>query len=108
MFNYFLPPSFLPSSFIHSCLALLLQAGDQTATVLTLVAMMDFDLMQETCQLAIRDVGGLEILLNLLDTDDVRCKVSSSAKAGPGWPAGINRVPLKTQGSNYPPVYLMT
>lgn len=55
----------------------LFQGGDQTATVLTLCAMMDFNLMQETCQLAIRDLGGLEILINLLNTDEVKCKVCS-------------------------------
>ncbi|XP_075936860.1 outer dynein arm-docking complex subunit 2-like isoform X1 [Anarhichas minor] len=54
-----------------------LKVGDQTATVLTLCAMMDFNLMQETCQLAIRDVGGLEVLINLLDTDEVKCKIGS-------------------------------
>ncbi|KAM6971372.1 outer dynein arm-docking complex subunit 2 isoform 1-T2 [Tautogolabrus adspersus] len=54
-----------------------LKGGDQTATVLTLVHMMDLNLMQETCQLAIRDVGGLEVLLNLLDTNEVRCKIGS-------------------------------
>lgn len=93
MFNFLFPllSSFLSPFFIHSRLALLLQGGDQTATVLALCAMMDFNLMQETCQLAIRDVGGLEVLINLLDTDEVKCKVSSYAKAGPGWPAGINR-----------------
>ncbi|XP_072234557.1 outer dynein arm-docking complex subunit 2 [Leuresthes tenuis] len=54
-----------------------LKGGDQTATVLTLCAMMDFNLMQDTCQLAIRDVGGLEVLINLLDTDEVKCKIGS-------------------------------
>ncbi|CAJ1081826.1 outer dynein arm-docking complex subunit 2 [Xyrichtys novacula] len=54
-----------------------LKEGDQTATVLTLCAMMDLNLMQETCQMAIRDVGGLEVLLNLLDTSEVRCKIGS-------------------------------
>ncbi|KAK2886201.1 outer dynein arm-docking complex subunit 2 [Channa argus] len=54
-----------------------LKGGDQTATVLILCAMMDFNLMQETCQLAIRDVGGLEVLINLLDTDEVKCKIGS-------------------------------
>ena len=29
----------------------------------------------ETCQLAIRDVGGMEVLVNLLETDDIDCKV---------------------------------
>ncbi|KAM3593279.1 uncharacterized protein V6R79_009296 [Siganus canaliculatus] len=54
-----------------------LKGGNQTASVLTLCAMMDFNLMQETCQLAIRDVGGLEVLINLLDTDAVKCKIGS-------------------------------
>ena len=40
--------------------------------------MRDFNLQQETCQLAIRDVGGLEVLINLLDTDEIKCKVSTS------------------------------
>ncbi|XP_068438498.1 outer dynein arm-docking complex subunit 2 isoform X2 [Clinocottus analis] len=54
-----------------------LKAGNQTATVLTLVHLMDFNLMQETCQLAIRDVGGLDVLINMLDTDEDRCKIGS-------------------------------
>ncbi|XP_037311989.1 outer dynein arm-docking complex subunit 2 [Pungitius pungitius] len=54
-----------------------LKVGDQNATALTLCAMMEFNLMQETCQLAIRDVGGLEVLINLLDTDEVQCKIGS-------------------------------
>lgn len=37
--------------------------------------MRDFNLAQETCQLAIRDVGGLEVLINLLDTEESKCKV---------------------------------
>jgi hypothetical protein len=37
--------------------------------------MRDFNLSQEACQFAIRDVGGLEVLINLLDTDDIKCKV---------------------------------
>lgn len=44
--------------------------------------MKDFNLAQETCQLAIRDVGGLEVLINLLDTDEVKCKVSGLRDAG--------------------------
>lgn len=83
-------PFFLPFSFTHVWL-LFFQVGDQTATVLTLCAIMDFNLMQETCQLAIRDVGGLEVLINLLDTDEVQCKVSSCGKDGPGWPTGLNK-----------------
>jgi hypothetical protein len=31
----------------------------------------------ETNQYAIRDVGGLEILVNLLDTEDPKCKIGA-------------------------------
>uniref|UniRef100_A0A3B4DSB3 Outer dynein arm docking complex subunit 2 n=1 Tax=Pygocentrus nattereri TaxID=42514 RepID=A0A3B4DSB3_PYGNA len=54
-----------------------LKGGNQTATVIALCCMRDFNLAQETCQLAIRDVGGLEVLINLLDTDEVKCKIGS-------------------------------
>ncbi|XP_054222153.1 outer dynein arm-docking complex subunit 2 isoform X5 [Homo sapiens] len=53
-----------------------LKGGNQTATVIALCSMRDFSLAQETCQLAIRDVGGLEVLINLLETDEVKCKVA--------------------------------
>ncbi|MEE6467022.1 hypothetical protein FKM82_007122 [Ascaphus truei] len=52
-----------------------LKGGNQTATVIALCSMRDFNLAQETCQLAIRDVGGLEVLINLLDTEEIKCKV---------------------------------
>lgn len=51
------------------------QGGNQTATIIALCSMRDFNLTQETCQLAIRDVGGLEVLINLLDTEEIKCKV---------------------------------
>ncbi|KAM6216192.1 outer dynein arm-docking complex subunit 2 [Rhynchocyon petersi] len=54
-----------------------LKGGNQTATVIALCSMRDFNLAQETCQLAIRDVGGLEVLINLLDTDELKCKIGS-------------------------------
>ncbi|XP_020846175.1 outer dynein arm-docking complex subunit 2 [Phascolarctos cinereus] len=54
-----------------------LKGGNQTATVIALCSMRDFNLTLETCQLAIRDVGGLEVLINLLDTDEVKCKIGS-------------------------------
>ncbi len=50
-----------------------LRVGNQTATIIAICALRDFDLKNESNQLAIRDVGGLEILVNLLDTDDHRC-----------------------------------
>lgn len=54
-----------------------LKGGNQTATVIALCAMRDFNLAQETCQLAIRDVGGLEVLINLLETDEIKCKIGA-------------------------------
>ncbi|KAJ8278066.1 hypothetical protein GJAV_G00083450 [Gymnothorax javanicus] len=54
-----------------------LKGGNQPATVIALCSMRDFNLAQETCQLAIRDVGGLDVLINLLDTDEIKCKIGS-------------------------------
>nr|XP_033787328.1 armadillo repeat-containing protein 4 isoform X2 [Geotrypetes seraphini] len=54
-----------------------LKGGNQTATVIALCSMKDFNLAQETCQLAIRDVGGLDVLINLLDTEEIKCKIGS-------------------------------
>ncbi|KAI9141604.1 armadillo-type protein [Paraphysoderma sedebokerense] len=54
-----------------------LKAGNQTATIIAICSVRDFDLLIESNQLAIRNVGGLEILINLLDTDDSRCKIGS-------------------------------
>ncbi|CAH1249076.1 ARMC4 [Branchiostoma lanceolatum] len=54
-----------------------LKGGNQTATIIALCSMRDFNLTQETCQLAIRDVGGLEVLINLLDTEEIKCKIGS-------------------------------
>lgn len=59
------------------CVRVCAQGGNQTATVIALCSMRDCNLAQEACQLAIRDVGGLEVLINLLDTDELKCKVSS-------------------------------
>lgn len=38
---------------------------------------MDFDLSQEACQLAIRDSNGLDLLINLLETNDIKCKIAT-------------------------------
>eukprot|EP01137_Pigoraptor_chileana_P028290 Opistho-2@12027 len=54
-----------------------LKGGNQTATIIALCSLRDFDLGNETNQLAIRDVGGLDVLINLLDTEDVKCKVGA-------------------------------
>ncbi|XP_041374368.1 outer dynein arm-docking complex subunit 2-like isoform X2 [Gigantopelta aegis] len=54
-----------------------LKGGNQTATIIALCSLRDFNLAHETCQLAIRDVGGLEVLINLLDTEEVKCKIGA-------------------------------
>lgn len=62
------------------CVCVCVQGGNQTATVIALCSLRDCNLAQDACQLAIRDVGGLEVLINLLDTDELRCKVSFCRK----------------------------
>lgn len=51
-----------------------LSGGNQTATIIALCSLRDFDLKSETCQFAIKDVGGLDVLINLLETEDFRCR----------------------------------
>ena len=51
-----------------------LRSGNQTATIIAICSLLDFDLSNESNQLAIRDVGGLETIVNLLDTDDTKCR----------------------------------
>ena len=77
-----------------------LKVGNQTATIIALCNLADFDLTAHFCQastkfyvasiesahllqrlnchqMAIMDAGGLEVLVNLLETDDVKCKIGS-------------------------------
>jgi len=54
-----------------------LNSGNQTATIIALCSMRDYDLKSETCQFAIQDVKGLDILVNLLEAKDSRCKVGA-------------------------------
>ncbi|NXV71177.1 ARMC4 protein, partial [Atlantisia rogersi] len=58
-------------------LAKYLKGGNPTATVIALCSMRDYNLAQETCQLAIRDVGCLEVLINLLETEEIKCQIGS-------------------------------
>ncbi|KAG9476490.1 hypothetical protein GDO78_003176, partial [Eleutherodactylus coqui] len=68
----------LPSEYWHiQKLVKFLKGGNQTATVIALCSMRDLNLAHETCQLAIRDVGGLEVLINLLDTEEIKCKIGA-------------------------------
>nr|XP_061811680.1 outer dynein arm-docking complex subunit 2-like [Nerophis lumbriciformis] len=54
-----------------------LRAGDQTATLLTLYALMDYDLKNETYHNAIQDSGGLKVLTNILHLDEVNLQLGS-------------------------------
>jgi hypothetical protein len=54
-----------------------LKIGNQTATIIAICALKDFDLKNEINQLAIREVEGLQVLVNLLDTEDPKCKIGS-------------------------------
>ncbi|NXG65901.1 ARMC4 protein, partial [Hemiprocne comata] len=58
-------------------LAKYLKGGNPTATVIALCSLRDFNLAEETCQLAIREMGCLEVLINLLDTEEIRCQIGS-------------------------------
>ncbi|CAD5115932.1 DgyrCDS4862 [Dimorphilus gyrociliatus] len=55
-----------------------LKGGNQTATMIALCALRDFNLATvENCQLAVRDLGGLDVLINLLDTEESKCKMGA-------------------------------
>lgn len=79
-----------------------MEAGDQTATVLTLCAMLNPNLIQELYHWPrSEDLGGLEVLLTLLDTKEKRCHESNRAKHGPRMLAGITRASQIYQSVNF-------
>lgn len=53
------------------------KGGNQTASIIAICSILDFDLTQESSHLAIRDSGGLDLLINLLETNDIKCKVGA-------------------------------
>lgn len=54
-----------------------MKAGNQTATMVSLSCLKDHDLTIPLNQTAIQDAGGLEILINLLETKDVKCRIGT-------------------------------
>lgn len=54
-----------------------LRCGNQTATIIAICSLRDFDLTVDANQMAVKSVGGLEILINLLKTNDPRCKAGA-------------------------------
>lgn len=54
-----------------------IKAGNQTATVVSLCCLKDYDLTLHINQLAIQNSGGLEILVNLLECNDMKCRLGA-------------------------------
>ncbi|KAJ4433774.1 hypothetical protein ANN_16086 [Periplaneta americana] len=68
----------VPSEYWHvQKLIKYMKAGNQTATIVSLCCLKDYDLTTEINQTAIRDIGGLEVLVNLLETEDLKCKLGA-------------------------------
>ena len=57
--------------------------GNQTATLIALCALNDFDMRSEICQMAVRDVNGLRVLTNMLRTDHDKCKIATMKLLSP-------------------------
>ncbi|XP_076665010.1 armadillo repeat-containing protein gudu isoform X2 [Andrena cerasifolii] len=71
------PPE-VPSDFWHiQKLIRYMKAGNQTATTLALCLLKDYDLTSTIVQKAVQEMGGLEILVNLLETKDLKCQNGS-------------------------------
>jgi armadillo repeat-containing protein 4 len=54
-----------------------MKAGNQTATVVSLCCLKDHDLTNQLNQAAIQDIGGVEVLVNLLECNDYKCRLGS-------------------------------
>ncbi|KAM3180564.1 Outer dynein arm-docking complex subunit 2 [Hymenolepis weldensis] len=54
-----------------------IKGGNQTSTVISLCALYDTPLETEVCQLAVRDTGGVDVLINLLETEEIRSMLGS-------------------------------
>lgn len=65
----------LPSEYWHiQKLVKYMKAGNQTATVVALCCLKDHDLTTQINQIAIQEIGGLEVLVNLLESNDLKCR----------------------------------
>ncbi len=53
------------------------KAGNPTATIIAMSSLRDFNLRDYYVQIAIKEAGGLEVLLNILETDENRCKIAA-------------------------------
>ncbi|CAH1134699.1 unnamed protein product [Ceutorhynchus assimilis] len=72
------PKTDIPPEYWHiQKLVKFLKTGNQTATAIALCCLKDHDLTNDFNQLAIQEIGGLELLINLLDTKDIKCKLGA-------------------------------
>eukprot|EP00041_Stephanoeca_diplocostata_P026873 m.731978 g.731978 ORF g.731978 m.731978 type:complete len:1014 (+) comp23065_c0_seq1:192-3233(+) len=53
-----------------------LSGGNETATLIALCSIRDYDLTSDVCQFAIKE-RGLDLLVNLLETDASKCKIGA-------------------------------
>ncbi|ESN98390.1 hypothetical protein HELRODRAFT_84530 [Helobdella robusta] len=54
-----------------------LKNGNQTSTLIALCSLLDFDLTNEKNQMAIKEDGGVEMIVNLLETEDPKCRIGA-------------------------------
>lgn len=72
------PKTDIPPEYWHiQKLVKYMKTGNQTATVTALCCLRDHDLTNHLNQTAITDIGGLEVLINLLETRNLKCKLGA-------------------------------
>ncbi|XP_005180225.2 armadillo repeat-containing protein gudu [Musca domestica] len=54
-----------------------IKAGNQTATIVSLCCLQDYDLTTQINQFAIQDIGGLDVLVNILECNDDKCRLGA-------------------------------
>ncbi|KAL9924155.1 armadillo repeat-containing protein gudu isoform 1-T1 [Glossina fuscipes fuscipes] len=54
-----------------------IKAGNQTATIVSLCCLRDYDLTTQINQFAIQDIGGLEVMVNILECNDAKCRLGA-------------------------------
>ncbi|KAJ1528314.1 hypothetical protein ONE63_006736 [Megalurothrips usitatus] len=70
----------VPSDYWHiQKLIKYMKVGNQTATTVALACLKDQDLNSDINQMAIRDCGGMEVLVNLLEAQELKCKLGTLA-----------------------------
>ncbi|XP_011498142.1 PREDICTED: armadillo repeat-containing protein 4 [Ceratosolen solmsi marchali] len=70
----------VPSEYWHmQKLVKYMKAGNQTATTVALCLLKDYELSSKVIQKVIHEMGGLEILVNLLETKEIKCQLGSLA-----------------------------